>query len=631
MSVTKNTIIIIVKVVEDHLWRRTYTRKGKALEFYTNLIWMDALCLLSLAWYDLIPTEDYTTPRWLKPWLQAIATTDVADVVRAFKCANDILIESINHLSNYETFKQFLKASGCRVDLVSPTKVLIDRWYLYRDPADFKRLRTCFSFITRLTIPGQSDLEVEARARYVATESSLISDPLEREKEIIEKWFPLSSKDYLIEHWHPKHGPGSTADNGRISLIKYENFKTDDMVRRLDLLLGGNTMPYTPVKKLDRVAKVVFVPKAVDKLRTICMEPSTLQWYQQGFSSSINDYMRDHAYLRRRINLEDQTLSRELAYLGSIDGELSTIDLSDASDRVSWDLIRIWSRRSSLLPFLWMTRSRAATIGRGTVMASKKFAPMGSALCFPIECIVFAAIVEASIQAVGGSARDSSFRVYGDDIIVETRYANEVIRRLTENGFVVNTSKSFYRKETHNFRESCGGEFLDGIDVCPIRLSRKFAGLSNGSTENASLIAELVDACNSFYTELPSVRRYIIWDLMLLPKEKRPVFDHSGEIGIFSPTPTNFHLPKPKYVKRYQQWYLRHGALKDMSKGHNSREDLALFEHLRATANRQNLSSPEDKVSVALDREPRLRWSVMKTAVDQVTNPCDYEDKKRGG
>lgn len=628
MSVTSNAIVSIAKIVEDHLRRHTYLRKGKKLNKPQNRIYADALVLLALAWYDLIPSVGLHQPRWLVPWLQEIASTDVVVLVDTLKLAGEFLVVYGSSFFNYDTFKQYLRAGGGKVSLIAPTKSLVDEWALYRDPLSLRRLRTLYLFITRLNLPGLKDLEREAAVRYVAVDDSLPSDFLMREQEVITSWFPYTSLGTLCEYWHPCHGPGSTADAGDDKLLKYQSFGSDDMIRRLDLLLGGNTAPHFD-GQLDREAKVVFVPKSIDKLRTICMEPSTLMWYQQGFALAINTYIKNHKYLRRRINLENQLESQELAYLASIDGKLATIDLSDASDSVSWSLVKSWMQHSSLLPICWMTRSRRAQVAGVGSMVPKKFAPMGSAMCFPIECIVFAAIVEASILALGGSPHNSDYRVYGDDIIVETKYVYEVIRRLTENGFKVNTSKSFYRRETHNFRESCGGDYFDGVDVRPLRLSRKFSGLTQGSALSASRIAALIDLCNDAFSVVPSVRRYVIWDLLKLPRHCRPVFDHTGEFGIFSPTPSNFHLPTPVYHQDYQQWYIKHGGLRDSGNRSRGEVGLALYEHLRLISNRKHLSIASDRVFVALSRKPRLEWCVMNTALEQVTSQVTQEDLEK--
>ena len=81
----------------------------------------------------------------------------------------------------------------------------------------------------------------------------------------------------------------------------------------------------------------------------------------------------------------------------------------------------------------------------------KKFAPMGSALCFPIECIIFGSIVRLANREKGVN---TEFRVYGDDLVVDDRIFLKVIELLEVFGFRVNVDKTFF--PYHPFKESCG-------------------------------------------------------------------------------------------------------------------------------------------------------------------------------
>jgi hypothetical protein len=100
---------------------------------------------------------------------------------------------------------------------------------------------------------------------------------------------------------------------------------------------------------------------------------------------------------------------------------------------------------------------------------------MGSALCFPIEAMVFTTIVFLGLQdavarklsAADISAYRGSVRVYGDDIIVPADSVTYVVRALEAFGLKVNTKKSFW---TGRFRESCGGDYFGGREVTPVRL-----------------------------------------------------------------------------------------------------------------------------------------------------------------
>lgn len=521
MSRTKNSILSILKVFEDLIRSRNHTKSGIRLTVEQEKIYCDALVLLLCCWYDSIqPKASGAIPRWAKSWSLAITSMDVSDLAALLKDADGNLIYNAEDRRSYESFKRSLSKEYPQAGaILSPLKGLVEDWYSNWDTSSFAAIHMCLVFISRLNLPGLLDLQAEAYESYVDGETRLSrdSDFTDTETNIIASWFPLTSKSFLYENWHPKHGRGSVADAKTSIEAKYQAFGRDCGIDRLDLLLGGNTMPQPVDRFLDRTAKVVFVPKSLNKLRTICMEPATLQWYQQGFMRSIILYIDQHEYLRRRISLDDQSLSQDLACEGSVDGSFATIDLQSASDSVSWSMVKQWTRRSSLLSVCGLTRSKACQLPDGKVMATKKFAPMGSALCFPMECIIFCAIVEAAILSVGGLPRKSKYRVYGDDIIVEQRYAEEVTLRLSRNGFRVNLMKSFWHVLDHNFRESCGGEYMDGMDVTPIRLSRRFAGYSDSRHLSPSSIAACVDLCNLSFRRLPTVRRLVVRSLLELP------------------------------------------------------------------------------------------------------------------
>lgn len=112
---------------------------------------------------------------------------------------------------------------------------------------------------------------------------------------------------------------------------------------------------------------------------------------------------------------------------------------------------------------------------------------MGSAMCFPVETLVFAACCEYVTREHGHRLR---YSVFGDDIIVPTECYDDLLHVLSLLGFKVNQDKSFF-KPSDWFRESCGGEYCDGYDVTPLRVSRKYyAVLDNvaltGLTETAN-------------------------------------------------------------------------------------------------------------------------------------------------
>jgi hypothetical protein len=125
---------------------------------------------------------------------------------------------------------------------------------------------------------------------------------------------------------------------------------------------------------------------------------------------------------------------------------------------------------------------------------------MGSALCFPIESVAFfLAIVSIRIHGAGVRVTPRAVRkyssgvyVYGDDLIVPIDVAPAVSTTLSCYGFRVNAHKSFWNG---NFRESCGMDAFNGVDVTPVYLRRMLPV----DRTDAHGVASAVSLANQFY------------------------------------------------------------------------------------------------------------------------------------
>ena len=202
--------------------------------------------------------------------------------------------------------------------------------------------------------------------------------------------------------------------------------------------------------KLITSNRVAFVPKSWKTERTIACEAEGNMCLQLAFDKYAKRRLR-----RFGINLSDQTRNQELAKEGSINGKLSTIDLSMASDTLAYNTVAL------LLPGEWFQylrsiRSEGYALYPNQDEKYHKFSSMGNGATFSLETLVFAALC----SAVGSSA----FSVYGDDIIIESELASDLIALLGFFGFVPNTEKSY---TTGSFRESCGKSWYKGFDVTP--------------------------------------------------------------------------------------------------------------------------------------------------------------------
>jgi len=305
---------------------------------------------------------------------------------------------------------------------------------------------------------------------------------------------------YLV----PKHGPGATADrltgNGKFDVCEWS--------QRLEVLFpyGEYALPsWRYHSRYDRVdlrepgserpVRVVTVPKTLKTPRIIAIEPSYMQYMQQGLAAMIVPSIQRDYSLGRVVGFDDQWRNNQLARRGSLDGSFATLDLSEASDRVSNQLVRaMLSRFPHLKEAVEAVRSRKADVPGFGVIRLAKYASMGSALTFPIEAMVFTTLVFLGIERAKGTTLSRSdifklrdmVRVYGDDIIVPVEYARTVIQTLELYGLKVNVRKSFFEG---NFRESCGKEYYLGHDVSVVKV-RRVAQMGN-------------------VVELPSSRRFV--------------------------------------------------------------------------------------------------------------------------
>jgi hypothetical protein len=201
-----------------------------------------------------------------------------------------------------------------------------------------------------------------------------------------------------------------------------------------------------------------------------------MQYVQQGLLEKFAEAFSKDDILHWLIDFSSQSPNQTLAKEGSIKGNLATLDLSEASDRVSNQLVRgMLGNHPHLQGAVDACRSRKAVVPGHGVIRLAKFASMGSALTFPFESMVFATLVFLGIEKSLNSeltlkdikSYKGRVRVYGDDIIVPVDFVPSVISVLETFGFRVNAGKSFW---TGKFRESCGKDYYDGRDITITRV-----------------------------------------------------------------------------------------------------------------------------------------------------------------
>jgi hypothetical protein len=283
----------------------------------------------------------------------------------------------------------------------------------------------------------------------------------------------------------PKHGPGATADklmgNQKYNQVEWTDRLEEVFPHRIYLFPNwglSRQLPESDIREPgnERPVRVITVPKTQKTPRIIAIEPTCMQYMQQAVLEVIYDGVDEDFVLSSLIGFLDQTPNQELARKGSIDGKLATLDLKEASDRVSNQLVlNMLSSYPHLNDAVQATRSRKADVPGHGVKRLAKFASMGSALCFPFEAMTFLTLIflgierELSRPLTKKDVRSflGKVRVFGDDIIVPKEYTRSVVRELEAFGFLVNSSKSFWNGL---FRESCGKEYYAGQDVSITRV-----------------------------------------------------------------------------------------------------------------------------------------------------------------
>lgn len=334
-----------------------------------------------------------------------------------------------------------------------------------------------------------------------------------------------------------------------------------DRKERYDLAIGG-------------VGRLELVPKDAEKGRGVNLEMKEFMFPQQSARKSLYAWLESSPMTRDRVNFTNQTINQKLALQASRDGKLVTADFSEASESVTRVLInntfdprelewlnplrsRFTRTTISSSPtdvnveenigtnsrckldrmirkagLSWPdshfmlkdcisdTRPRSVVNGEQTVLfaENEKYAPMGSALCFPVEALIFWAVTRAVIkhELILQSEEDaiaeeiSKVWIYGDDLIFPVRYFERVVEVFSQLRIRLNEKKSFHYGP---FRESCGVDAYDGLDVsptCRITTRLPIRSLHTTDSNHARSLVAWIEYANMFEADgFPTVAKYI--------------------------------------------------------------------------------------------------------------------------
>jgi len=315
------------------------------------------------------------------------------------------------------------------------------------------------------------DKDVLANARY------FITNVLERftssfDELAIQQPLELS---YVYANW--RFGPGaSNGVTGTHTAEKIRQRMTSTALCEPLVLKLRRTNPYfaakdgqegiTGVTQIEG-SRLATVPKNEDTERTIAIEPSGNMCLQLAAGKYLEGALR---YIGLDIS-KQQPLNKAMACRGSISGDVATLDLKSASDMISIDLVR------ALFPPNWFDllmqlRSPQIFIPKGKNEEGRwielnMISTMGNGFTFPLMTFIIVALIYGYRCLRGGPSLYISWAdtcVFGDDIVIPTHEYQIAVETLQKAGLIVNLDKSFSEGP---FRESCGGDYLNGVDITP--------------------------------------------------------------------------------------------------------------------------------------------------------------------
>lgn len=424
----------------------------------------------------------------------------------------------------------------------------------------FKNLYQVLSWSLKIRKPHTKQQEEAYVSKFLVTEQTTKAWKVDRSNPItrLARWLvrrSCASLDTSSGHvvQYTRDGPGASfdgevgSDKHHVSpppeqLLRYapydlffaneefwiDNVKAETHFERSDCKPRGK-MPFTSqdVDKYRRryVARVgefggaqkrfiesrlTLVPKSYKGPRGVFISPKEAMKWQLGLDETLKRFVNT-SWFGRCYDPKDQLPSGLLAYEGSYTRWFSTLDLSDASDRVPLSLVAHLFHRQDYLS-LARTRPCYCWLPNGKRHRLGMFSPMGDGKTFPILTIICAVISVAacmvqdgviparppSLKEVGEYVEKVRIRIFGDDIIVPTEYFSAVIAALEIHNLKVNVRKSF---SFGFFREACGVDAYHGKDVTPLRQKEDLETVGRGvsllSTSSCESLQGLIALCNA--------------------------------------------------------------------------------------------------------------------------------------
>jgi len=392
---------------------------------------------------------------------------------------------------------------------------LVPLWTLFRstlDPKYLRFLRQLLLFCYKIEIEPTYEQLQEAQSAFEACETDIGT---------WETWFEANTSSNQAHSsaplfvtarqiigrvigridWSeitPGHGPGAVyppclpRDKSRFLTI-YTNIEphypfTDYFCALPSFWWEHMVLGDSALRLCDTIeCRLIAVPKDSRGPRLICVHPKEAIWIQQGCRRLLERaIVSKKSQSHGRINFQDQGVNGGLALKSSLDREFVTLDLKEASDRLSCKLVR---NLFGDYAYSKLSCSRATSVRMldERVISLRKWAPMGNALTFPVQSLIFYSLVRSGIRCRYGIDCNDVY-VFGDDIMFPRKFWDGALDGLTRAGLIPNMSKTF----RHGFfRESCGVDAFKGVNVTPLRLRKTDMSSASGAMSACTLAKEL--------------------------------------------------------------------------------------------------------------------------------------------
>lgn len=204
------------------------------------------------------------------------------------------------------------------------------------------------------------------------------------------------------------------------------------------------------LRRFDNTMKCSAQPKSYKAFRGVGVMSATRMAMQLSLQKTFyRRKLTEHLPLNDAAEME-RNLRTNFEYVG-------TIDLSSASDRLYWPILRHMGHDVPFFEACYRLRTRSLVLPDGEVHCASPV--MGEAITFVLMSSFFAAVALAVCDYYGWG--HEMVRVYGDDIM--TPHYEETIRVLELCGAKVSVTKSY--PPISRFKESCEAHYVSSFET----------------------------------------------------------------------------------------------------------------------------------------------------------------------